>query len=210
MMLLCTVVILAGIMIAIGGWNPFKNREPEKQAVENYEESLETSRELWIDMGLEEYDPELGDDQVTPKDYAPDGEAPYGFVVSEDNGKDGKNGVLKSMWTSAGDYYFKYGLNFTVYYMKNSDYAKEQYIGLRGADEIGQYPGEIAKEYDIPNGKVTVSYTESINGLYLIIVRDGTTLYRMDGDAESFDKMQSLFDKLNIDFKVPSPEELKK
>lgn len=207
--LVCIVLAISVFLIATGAWNPFMNREPEKQAVENYENSLEASRELSLELGYGEYDYELGEDQVIPREYAPDGEFPYGFEILEDNGKEGKNGVLKAMTTADSGYTVKFGLSFEVYYMKNKDYAKEQYIAKKGANCFGQTTGEFAKEYDIPTGKVAFSYKPANAGLITIVVRDNTTVYDFYGDIKNYNKMQALFDVLKIDFKLPALEELK-
>lgn len=203
--ILIIVVTILGYLLITGQWNPFKSREPEKQAVENYEESLEETRQLWTGLGFEEYKPELGEDQVTPKEYAPDGEYPYGFQVWEDNGKEGKNGVLKMMETVSSAYSINYGLDFKVYFMKNEDYAKEQYIGIKNGDSGAN---SFRKEFEGNNCKVTIARDYSTD-LMLFYVKHGTTVYRMDGFSENYSKMQPLFDALKIDFKLPPLEELK-
>ena len=202
--ILIIVVTILGYLLITGQWNPFKSREPEKQAVENYENSLEASHELWKELDCGEYDPTLGDYGAIPHDFAPDGRFPYGFEILEDNGKEGKNGVLKAMTTADSSYCFKYGLNFDVYYMKNNDYAKEQYIALKNsASGINSY----RKEFEGTNCKVTIARRFS-DEYIMFFVKYGTTLYEMYGHTENFSKMQALFDTLNIDLKIPSLEKL--
>ena len=123
------VVFCVAAMIITGGWNPFKNRDVTKDAKTAYKESDEQAADIFSDVGdftLKDQD----QDEISP-DLLPTGRYPNGFSVT-DYGDEGKNGILKEMYTIMGeDFEVIYGFNqFEVYYMKNNDYAIEKYNQL--------------------------------------------------------------------------------
>lgn len=199
------IVFCVVAMIITGGWNPFKSRTVEKEAVKNYEESSEVANDMWIDMfpDLKTADKNGAYYSQMEADFGPNGKFPYGFEILEDNGKEGKDGVLKAMSTANSSYDNTYGFDYTVYYMKNNDYATEKYNQLKKGDDG---VNEFRKEYSFSNGKITIARSDELD-LVMLYVKVGTVVYRMDGRCSTYTvaKTKSLFDKLNIQF---SPLEL--
>lgn len=210
--ILLVIVLAFGVYLLVSGaWNPFMDRELEPEAKKNYETSMELPEEMWNEMFPEYLEMEKSTTEYKEFDaaYGPYSDTPYGFEILEDNGKEGKNGILKSMRTAASSFNKKYGLDYEVYYMKNENYAKEEYSALVSDEKM--YSTYMHK-YKFSSGECTFSIRENIvkEGDYVfIIVKKGSTVYSMYGLGINYSKMQALFDKLNIDFKLPSMEELK-
>jgi len=206
----CFVVFCVAAMILTGGWNPFKSKEVSKEALENYEKSEEVANNLWLDMFPDLKTADKHGEYYSDMElyFGQNGQFPYGFEILEDNGKEGKDGVLKAMSTANSEYDNTYGFDYTVYYMKNSDYADERYQQLKNGDEG---VNEFRKEYSFSNGKITIARSDELD-LVLYYIKVGTVVYRMDGRCSTYDvnKIQPLFDKLGIQYTVPNLAELKK
>lgn len=200
------IVFCVAAMIITGGWNPFKSRTVEEEAVKKYEESSEVANDVWTDLNPE--DAELDKNSSYYKElqaeFGPDGEFPYGFEILEDNGKEGKDGVLKSMVTANTAYFNKYGFDYTVYYMKNKDYANEKYNQLKNGDDG---VNDFRKEYSFSNGKITIAQRKE-TGLTIMSIKINTVVYYMEGYSDKSDNAQELFNKLNIDFTLPDLKSL--
>ena len=129
--LLITVIFvgLATIgMIGTGGWNPFKDREPDPVAVDRYENSMEEMKDLWISLGNEVYDPEKHR-YPGAEDFGPEGTIPFGFEIW-DYGTNAIDGCFIKICTASSEYNHTYTLNFDAYYMKNKDYAAKNINNL--------------------------------------------------------------------------------
>ena len=196
------VLFIVTILICTGIWMPFKTSE-EMEAIKAYKEAYTVPEILWkeIHPEYEQMDKNSYAYKEIQEEFGQDGRLPYGFKIISDNGKKGdKEGVLKSMVSANKAYYEKYGLQYTVYYMKDEDYAKEKYSKLKNKS-----PGlkDFREEYSFSNGKIKINQLESTRSTDMI-VKIGTVVYYFEGYAVYWTKMQPLFDKLNIDFIIPN------
>ncbi len=204
---LCLAAIALGYIVYTGAWNPFKSKEPDPQAIQNYENAYELPSQMWNEMNPDyaQMDKDTIEYQEFDHDFGPNSDCPYGFEILEDNGKEGKNGVLKAMSTSSGSYTEKYGVTYEVYFMLNEDYANEKYIGFTNGDSG---VNDFRKEYTTSNAKITIAKRNE-DSFALLYVKFGTTLYYMAGDTHDYQKMQALFNRIGIDFQVPNLVNLK-
>ena len=63
-------------------------------------------------------------------------------------------------------------------------------------------------EEEIKNGIVN-TYLD-IDGQYVyFVIRQGSMIYELSGEVKDLKKMQKFFNKVNIDYKVPTLKELK-
>lgn len=200
MILGIVVIACLAIILIRGGWNPFKSKTVEKEAIKQYEESATVANDLWTTLNPE--DAELDENssyyRELQAEFGPNGKFPYGFQILEDNGKEGKKGVLKSMITASSEYDSAYGFDYTVYYMINDDYANEKYNQLKHGDTG---VNDFRKEYSFSNGKITIARSGELD-LVLFYIKVGTVVYQMDGRCSTYtvDKVQALFNKLNIQY----------
>lgn len=204
------IVFCVAAMIITGGWNPFKNRDVTKDAKTAYKESDEQAADIFSDVGdlmisdIKNSDDAPADEVTISSDYLPTGRLPNGFHVT-DYGEDGKDGVLKEMYTTlAQDFGAIYGFNdFTIYYMKNEDYANEKYTQLKNSECQKEYTpntknSKVAFGYDVPDKSGELTY---------MVAKKGTIVYEgIFFDLSNYDKVQNLFDKLGIDMTLPPVE----
>lgn len=196
------IVFCVVAMIITGGWNPFKNRDVTKDAKTAYKESDEQAADIFSDV-TNYITKQTGETEESP-DLLPTGRYPNGFHVT-DYGEDGKDGVLKEMYTIlAQDFGAIYGFNdFTIYYMKNEDYANEKYTQLKNSECQKEYTpntknSKVAFGYDVPDQTGELSY---------MVAKKGTVVYEgIFFDLSNYDKVQNLFDKLGIDMTLPPVE----
>lgn len=204
------IVFCVAAMIITGGWNPFKNRDVTKDAKTAYKESDEQAADIFSDVGdlmisdIKNSDDAPADEVTISSDYLPTGRLPNGFHVT-DYGKDGKNGVLKEMYTTLmEDFEIIYGFNqFEIYYMKNNDYAIEKYNQLESELCQKEYTpntknSKVAFGYDVPDQTGELSY---------MVARKGTVVYKgVFRNTDNYDKVQYLFNKLGVDMELPPVE----
>lgn len=196
------IVVIMVFLIATGAWNPFKSREVSAEAKQVYEESEKAEFDIYKDVMPDDEDYDFENDTV----YGRNGEHPMG-LETKDFGPDGDSmGCLKSIYTGSQGYIDYFGLSFSAYYMKNKDYAHEKYIGLKG--EL-QAQASYEKEVDTPTGKVYAYIMVGGDSFLQFAIYHNSVAYEMWGDRNDLPKMQALFDKLGIDFKVPTFEEIK-
>lgn len=196
------IVFCVAAMIITGGWNPFKNRDVTKDAKTAYKESDEQAADIFSDV-TNYITKQTGETEESP-DLLPTGRYPNGFSVT-DYGDEGKNGILKEMYTIMGeDFEVIYGFNqFEVYYMKNNDYAIEKYNQLESELCQKEYTpntknSKVAFGYDVPDQTGELSY---------MVARKGTVVYKgVFGNTDNYDKVQYLFNKLGVDMELPSVE----
>ena len=88
--------------------------------------------------------------------------------------------------------------------MINEDYAKEEYFSVRGHYSFANN----IHEEEIKNGIVNI-YLD-IDGQYVyFVILQGSMIYELSGEVKDLKKMQKFFNKVNIDYKVPTLKELK-
>lgn len=129
---------------------------------------------------------------------------PFDLMI-KDYGKEGKEGYLKEVETdNLINYQPAYGLSYRIVYMINEDYAKEEYFSVRGHYSFANN----IHEEEIKNGIVNI-YLD-IDGQYVyFVIRQGSMIYELSGEVKDLKKMQKFFNKVNIDYKVPTLKELK-
>jgi len=188
-----------GYMIYSGAWNPFKSKEISEEAKANYDNRVDYNINFALNAGMDREEFEEGGY------FGPNSTYPYGFSI-EDYGEEGKNGVLQVQNTVYADYNSRYGGFLSIYFMKNIDYSKEQYLGwYNGSKSKSDYN----KEYVIDdNNKVYFYVNSNTKVLYTYIIK-GCMNYELYGyEAANIVNSQNLVNDLGFDCTLPSLEEI--
>lgn len=184
--LLGAIAVCMIFMIATGSWNPFKSNANDEKAVEIYETSKKTERNLYKDTTKEANTESSGDINY-----------PNGFKVN-DYGKETSDGCFKEIETASTVYDDIYGLNWRTFYMKNNDYANEKYNSLKSSAL-----GESGYKKQFTVNDVTI-YAFQSTIFYNFIIKDGSTVYETWGAPENISKYQKWFDYVGINFQTPN------
>lgn len=189
------VIAMMAIIIGTGSWNPFKSREVAPEATKMYEKgAYDVMEDVFRKVNKK------ADIDTENPDFAPNGSAPYGFLIN-DFGPQGERGILLTAINGRMETHEQYAVQFGFDVMKNEDYAIEHYKGIR--NESPHY-----KEYEYNGGKNVAFFPLGNFEAVDIILRDGVTVYEGHAYLKDYDKIQSWFDMMGFDFKVPSKKEL--
>lgn len=185
------IVFIVAFLYLSGAWNPFKSNKIDKSYIEKGEHVEQVAKDISKELGLFE--------DAVSKSF------PGGLEILENP----EDNVLKSYRTASGNYAIDIGLSFTMYAMKNEDYAKERYTMEKA------YSGMSTHMYHDEKGsnKMDIIFSDD-SDWFDIYVKDGSCVYIFIGKAsdyknpKKFKTMQSFFNKLKTGFELPKYDEI--